>query len=138
MVESILQTEMEEKYNEILNPKSVTLLRLGKDKQHRGNFYYAGFDEKGDFIHIIFRNNKIIDQDHSFKERELKQFGFNIMTQKENDTIGYLEGKKLKIDDICGCITSIDQLKTKTCNSEQEQKENCLEPIEIKFFNKRY
>ena len=111
-------------------PSQITLLRIQKDADHKGNGYFASFDEKGHFVKTILADQTNIIPKVSLNEDKLKRLGFKLKT---HEVTQYLKDKDLKIYDKCHCITSIHEIEHKDHCEEKE----CIEPKEVLKVNKR-
>lgn len=116
--------------NDFIEPSTITLLRIKKDSDKKGNGFFASFDEKGHFVQTMLLDDVAITPSKSFNEKRLKQLGFKM---KDHEIDAYLKDKQLKIYQKCHCITNVHEIEQEDrCNPKE-----CLEPKEIQKVNKR-
>ncbi len=112
------------------DPSQFLLIRLTRDKTIQGNYFYAVFDDTGDFVNVKIQdhgNEKILSSEQSFNEKELTKMGFTkIWNIKDTHEKGYLEGKGLKIYDECHCLIQNTVIKQKQCKKE------CIKPKTVR------
>lgn len=112
-------------------PEDFTLIQITKDPKSNERGFFAVFNKEGEYIHLKFKNERIINPNRAFNKQRLLDLGFTIKTHEVKN---YLEEKNLQVYPKCRCLISTDVIEEKTkCNPD-----DCIKPTKVMQINMRY
>lgn len=112
-------------------PEDFTLIPIIKDPRSSERSFFAVFNKEGEYVHLKFKNDRIINPNRAFNKQRLKDLGFTIKTHEVQN---YLEEKNLQLYPKCRCLIPNDLVE----NKDECTPKDCVQPTKVMQINLRY